>query len=202
MDISILVLYLPIIVSFFVGAVLCGFIVWLLQRAQSSGLRERVLYLSQQQENADQLEARASQLQDENSNLRVQIAELQQKSKADAEKLVWLENAQTQMRDAFQSLASESLQKNVDEFMKRANEQMTGVVNQLQGDWKTQKSEFQGLVDPLKTNLQNLDGHVRELEQRREGAYKGIEEQLRNLRDTHVALQNTTSNLVGALKSL
>jgi DNA recombination protein RmuC len=180
MDLTNLAPYLPLVVSFVAGAVLSGLIVWLIQRAQSSGLRERVTHLANMQHNVELMTERTMTLQRENGELQIRIAKLQEKVHADAEKIEWLSSAKQQMQDTFRSLAGQSLQTNTDEFMKRAEGQ---------------------LINPLQQNLLSLDGHIRELEQKREGAYKGIEEQLRNLTETHLVLHDTTSNLVGALKS-
>jgi DNA recombination protein RmuC len=46
-----------------------------------------------------------------------------------------------------------------------------------------------------------MDGYVRELERKREGAYQRLQEQLQNLATTHSELQTTTINLSQALKS-
>ena len=39
----------------------------------------------------------------------------------------------------------------------------------------------QSQLDPLSSSLEKLDAHVRELESKREGAYQGLQEQLRQL---------------------
>jgi DNA recombination protein RmuC len=63
------------------------------------------------------------------------------------------------------------------------------------------KKDFQGVVDPLKESLTSMDTHVRELEKNREGAYKSLEQQLAQLRDTHTKLQQSTITLTEALRS-
>jgi DNA recombination protein RmuC len=180
MDLTNLAPLLPLIVGVVAGSVLGGLIVWLIQRAQSSGLRERVAHFTNMQQNVDLMTERTASLQRENGELQIHVAKLQEKANADAEKIEWLSSAKQQMQDTFNSLAGQSLQTNTDEFMKRAEGQ---------------------LISPLKQNLLSLDGHIRDMEQKREGAYKGLEEQLRSLAATHVVLHDTTSNLVGALKS-
>jgi DNA recombination protein RmuC len=137
----------------------------------------------------------------ENEQLRIQLAQLQAVREVEEEKLKWIEQAQEQMREAFQALASQTLQTNSDEFLKRSREQVETFLTQVRGDWNTQKVEIQSLVDPLKENLTSLDGHVRELEQKREGAYQGLQEQMRQLAMTHSELQITTVTLTNALKS-
>lgn len=115
--------------------------------------------------------------------LKVQLAQLQEARAADIEKVQWVQQAQTQMREAFVALASQTLQSNSQEFLRQT------------------KAELGYMVDPLKGNLTALDEQIRSLEQKREGAYQGLQEQLRQLAQTHSSLQNTTLTLSQALKS-
>ncbi len=133
--------------------------------------------------------------------LRVQLAEASQARRADAEKLQWSERREAQLREAFQALASEALQSNADDFLKRAREQLSAMLSQVRGDWSTHKEELKGLVQPLEKTLHTLDQQVRQLEQRREGAYKGLEEHLRQLGEAQRQLQSTTITLSQALKA-
>ena len=110
-------------------------------------------------------------------------------------------NAEEKLREAFDSLAGKSLRHNADAFLKQAQTQMTGVLNEVRGDWKTQKSEMQNLMTPVRENLDKLDGHVRLLEEKREGAYRALDQQLKELMDMQHKLQTTTVTLSQALKS-
>jgi DNA recombination protein RmuC len=56
-------------------------------------------------------------------------------------------------------------------------------------------------LEPLNSSLEKLDERIRELEAKREGAYKGLEEQLRQLAQTENTLQETTHTLSQALRS-
>lgn len=136
-----------------------------------------------------------------NEEIKIKLAELQKEREAAQEKLEWVEKAQQQMKESFEALSSKALQANSDELIKRSREQTESLLSQARGDWVTQKTEIQGLVEPLKENLTTLDKHVRELEEKREGAYKGLEEQLRQLSTSQADLQNTTVTLTQALKS-
>ncbi len=144
--------------------------------------------------------ARARLSRNENE-LRVKLAELSQARAADADKLQWSERREQQLREAFQALASEALQSNADELVKRSREQLSSLLSQARGDWATHKEQLKGLVEPLEKTLHSLDEKVRELEQRREGAYKGLEEHLRHLSEAQRQLQSTTVTLSQALKA-
>lgn len=119
----------------------------------------------------------------EASELRLQITGLEKERESDAEKLDWVKKAEENMRDAFKALAGDVLKSNSESLTSQA------------------KKDIMGIVDPLKENLVSLDGHVRDLEKTRQGAYKSLEQQLSQLRETHTQLQQTTITLTQALKS-
>lgn len=175
------------IISFLVGVV----IAWLIGQIRSRDATEQLrIELTQSSAKVTELENALAylqpeyeQLQKESTDLRISIAEMNKDRQADAEKLSWLSDAQTQMREAFEALAGRTLQTNAEEFLRRSDERLAH------------------LVTPLKENLTILDKQVRDLEAKREGAYKGLEEQLRHLSTTHADLQKTTVSLTQALRS-
>ncbi len=136
-----------------------------------------------------------------NDFLQCEVAQLKKEHQLDTERLQWLHNAQQEMREAFQALASQSLQVNSSEFIKYAREQFGSLLGKTQSDWQTQKVELQGLVEPLRQNLTTVDNYIRELEQKREGAYQGLQTQLNQMVQAESELRNTTLTLTQALKS-
>tara|TARA_B100001123_G_C15149401_1_gene962881 strand:+ start:39 stop:1127 length:1089 start_codon:yes stop_codon:yes gene_type:complete len=68
-------------------------------------------------------------------------------------------------------------------------------------DWEKGQSDFKGLIDPLKENLKELDKQVRDIEKKREGAYKSLEKELEQLAKFQEQLYSTTQGLENALKS-
>ena len=118
-----------------------------------------------------------------NEKMKIELATLRQERELNAEKIQWVEQAEKNMREAFEALASKTLHKNSEDYLNQSSQRL------------------QSLVDPLKQNLSALDGHVRELELKREGAYQSLQEQLRQLAKTHTDLQTTTVTLTQALKS-
>lgn len=114
---------------------------------------------------------------------RVDLAALEKRLEGETEKLAWIQRAEETMREAFKALAGDALKSNSEMFTSQV------------------KKDFQGVVDPLKESLVSMDGHVRELEKNRQGAYQSLEQQLAQLRDTHVKLQQTTLTLTEALRS-
>jgi DNA recombination protein RmuC len=131
----------------------------------------------------------------------IQLAQLQAERRADQEKLAWMQQSEVKLREAFDSLAGRALQLTSDELLRRARDQGDTVMRKVEGDLALNRSELHGLVDPLRANLLALDSHLRDLEQKREGAYSGLQEQVRQLASAQTALQTTTLTLAQALKS-
>lgn len=131
----------------------------------------------------------------------IQLAQLQAERRADQEKLAWMQQSEAKLREAFDSLAARALQLTSEELLRRARDQGEAVMRKVEGDLALNRSEMHGLVDPLRDNLQALDTHLRDLEQKREGAYSGLQEQVRQLASAQNDLQSTTLTLAQALKS-
>ena len=147
------------------------------------------------------LEPICTGLQTENQQLKIRIAQLEQMRISDEEKLRWIAHAQNQMREAFDALAGQTLQKNSEVFAANAREQMDALLRQAKGDWNTHNAQLENLFDPVRENLHLLEGHVRDLEQKREGAYQGLTEQLEQLSRSHTEIRTATISLTQALKS-
>lgn len=198
-----------VIVSFISGLFLGALLFWLWGRFQvqkaTEGLKLKVATLEAKYESMEQgyheIELVRSRMADENEQLKVQLAGLKKQTEVDQERLQWVERAQEKMREAFDALAGQALNANASQFLKHAREQVESLISQFRGDWKTHRAEIEHLVEPLRENLNAIDGHVRELEQKREGAYQTLQEQLRQLASSHSDLQKTTVTLTQALKS-
>lgn len=149
----------------------------------------------------EQVLQESDSLRDENEELKLQLVRLTGDRRADAEKLEWVEGAQQHLREAFESLASQTLATNSDRFLKRAHEQLTALLTQVRGDWGTHKEELKNLVQPLEKTLEAMDKQVRTMEEKREGAYQSLEKHLGQLGQAQAQLRDTTVTLGQALKS-
>ena len=114
---------------------------------------------------------------------RIEIARLQTERKAESEKAEWSQIAREELKTTFAALASDALAKNKGQFLSES------------------QKELKGLVDPLAESLKQMDKHVRALEQKREGAYKGLGEQLRTLDSAQTQLRDSAVSLRKALQS-
>jgi len=124
-----------------------------------------------------------SSLQKERQDLMISLTALEKEREADTQKLSWTEQAESNLREAFTSLAGKALNANSEALAQRT------------------KGDLKSVIDPLKDNLKTLDGYVRELESVRKGAYESLQQQLTQLGNTHARLQETTTSLTQALKS-
>ncbi|UCF10832.1 MAG: DNA recombination protein RmuC [Candidatus Bipolaricaulota bacterium] len=130
-----------------------------------------------------------------------QLAQERAERRSEQEKLRWVEETSTAMRDAFSALAGDALAKNSEQFIERARDQLAQLSTKLHGDLGTHSERVKGLVEPLEKALTTLDAEVREIEKRRVGAYQGLEEHLRQLGDAQSGLRDTTLRLESAMRS-
>jgi DNA recombination protein RmuC len=140
-------------------------------------------------------------LRADNGRLRIEAARGDSERAAAAERVQWVEKAQESLREAFTALASDALTSNAEQYLARSRDQLAALLNQVRGDWGTHKEELKGLVAPLEKSLVALDGQIRTLEEKREGAYASIGEQIRTLGLAEAQLQTTTTTLAEAMKS-
>ncbi|QTA83131.1 DNA recombination protein domain-containing protein, RmuC-like [Desulfonema limicola] len=198
-----------LIISTFSGAIAGAFFMWLYRRnieyRQQEPFRIKVVEFRTERDlllsKISSLESAYQNLAEDNQRLKIRIAQLQEAQSAQSEKLQWTENARKQMQETFEALAGRALERNADVFIKNAHDRVNALMNQTKGDWNTHKAELRNLVDPVRENLSLLDSHVRELEQKREGAYQGLTEQLTQLSRVHNEMQATAITLAQALKS-
>jgi len=139
--------------------------------------------------------------QSRGETLRIANARLEEELRIERDKAASLNAVQERMRETFTTLAHEALTSNSDQLLARSRDQLEGLLKQVRGDWGTQKEEMKGLVEPLSKGLEAIDKQVRTLEQKREGAYHSLGEQLRSLGDAQTALRQSTVRLEQSLKS-
>jgi DNA recombination protein RmuC len=183
-----------LVVGFVAGAALSGAVVWARERSRTATLRAELSATTQQLADTEALRA-------EGERLRIEAARFESERNAAAEKAQWVERSQETLRDVFTAIASQALTTNSEQFLSRTREQLSALLDQLRGDWSTQKEELKGLVSPLKESLTTLDTQIHSLEEKREGAYKSIEQQIRGLGEAQIQLQSTTTTLTQAMKS-
>jgi len=182
------------IAAFGVGAV----VTWLVQRTSTAVLREQVLNLDRTLSSARQDLAGAVS---DCSDLRLQVASLQEERRASEERIQFLTSASQNLRDVFQGLASDALKNNNQSFLDLARTKLEGYQSQAKDELEAKKEAIKTLVAPLNECLTKLDGELREIELRRNSAYVGLTEQVQSMVKTQEQLRTETGNLVQALRT-
>jgi DNA recombination protein RmuC len=130
----------------------------------------------------------------------------------DEEKLQWIANAQQNLRETFEVLASKSLRENARDFDARVGRSLDSHAQRIDvlksaleknvGQNLTSHSQqIEVLKSALEKDISQLDVDIRELERKREGAYHSLKQQVLQLDKTNSFLLQTTQQLLAALKS-
>jgi DNA recombination protein RmuC len=127
-----------------------------------------------------------------------QAAEAQ---KGAAEKLKLLEQARTQLADAFNALSAEALRNNNQSFLELAREILGTFQETARGDLEKRQQAISEVVNPVRESLAKVDAQIHELEKTRVGAYESLQAQVRSLLETQQQLRAETGNLVKALRA-
>ncbi len=159
--------------------------------------REKFNFTEEQLRQAQEKIQDAERVRRENENLIKQVERLSVQQD-------WLNQAESRLRETFQALASEvlekSLQLNSEEFLKKAKNQIENLFVAIKGDWQTSKQEIENLLQPFKIELDKLERQVKEIENKREQAYGSLEQYIKLLSQSHQELKTVTNNLLEAFR--
>ena len=111
-----------------------------------------------------------------------------------------VDEAQQKLSDAFKALAAEALKSNNQSFLTLATQTLEKYQESAKGDLDKRQQAIDQLVKPFKESLTKVDTRIQELEVAREGAYKGLKQQVDSLLKTENELRAETSNLVKSLR--
>lgn len=201
---------IDVVIAVGLGVVLGGAGMWLIARGHFSaaGAAEREalqMRLASAETLGDELRKQVSQrdldvsaLRDVSDSERARRAEAEARAEAAQrnveEQRRLLDEARERLADTFKVLSAEALRASNAQFLDLARERLD-----RQLDHRHQAID--SLVRPLQDSLERYEEHLRSVELARQGAYSGLEEQLRGLATNSERLQRETSSLVGALRS-
>ena len=117
------------------------------------------------------------------------------------QRLAELKELREKFEMTFKALSADALQSSSEQFLKLAQENFSRFQVSAKGDLEKRQQAISELVSPIRKSLEQVDEKIQKLEKAREGAYSGLQEQIRNLLETQNRLQSETSNLVFALKT-
>lgn len=112
-----------------------------------------------------------------------------------------LNDARQQLSETFAALSSEALRNNTQSFLALANSSFETIRARAAGDLEARKSAIEAMVNPLKEALGKYEQHISDIENARQLAYGGLQEQVRHLMTASQDLQRETGSLVTALRS-
>jgi DNA recombination protein RmuC len=198
-----------ILLGALIGAILTGAGTWLVLRAGSATLRERLAArdgkILELETRLAEKERQALGAQSELTILRQEAATLEtrlvEERKSTAEKIALLVDAQAKLSDAFKAMSAEALKSNSSEFLNLAKTTLEKFQEGARGDLDKRQTAIDQLVKPVQESLLKFDSKIGEIEKSRIEAYGGLKQEVTNLKELQISLRDETSNLVRALGS-
>jgi DNA recombination protein RmuC len=136
--------------------------------------------------------------------LRIELVEARTRLEAsalqDADRAQLLEQSETRLRAAFDTLAGETLRTNSELFLRLARESLGRDQVIAQSALKEREAAIAQLVEPLRAALARTEQQVQTLEGERREAFAALRTQIETLSGSQVQLQRETRNLVTALR--
>ena len=111
-----------------------------------------------------------------------------------------IKSATDPLREIFHEMASKSLQKNSENFLLLAEQNLGKQQEKSKQELKRSEQAVQNLIDPIKEVLKESQKQNSDMEKARSKAYGGIESQLDEMRRNNKSLSDETNNLVNALR--
>ena len=136
--------------------------------------------------------------------LRVELAAAQARLEAstlqEEDRLNLLEQSETRLRAAFDTLAGETLRTNSELFLRLAREALGRDQVIAQGALTERELAIAQLIEPLRVALERSEVQVQSLERERRESFSALRTQLESVAGGQAQLQRETRNLVTALR--
>ncbi len=172
------------------------------ERARFEAIAQRVPLLERDLAAARALvEEREAKLNQAQVRIAETLTRLSESEKAAAEKLELIARAETSMKDAFQALSMDALDKSRAAFLDQAQATFGQFRESALKEFAAKETTFAQLVSPIRESLSKFESHVHELEQKRGEAYAGLSEQFASFKEGQTLLRGETERLVTALRA-
>ncbi len=182
-----------------IGVLVGGAAAWFLGGAQARGS----LAIVRQQ--IDQKDGEILKLRELYDTERVDHAALKskfgEKEEAFAAQKLFVEEAVKKLSDTFAALSKDALGSNNQMFLDLAKSTLETLVTDAKGDLGKRQEGIDNLLKPLNEVLIRYNDQVQRLEESRQKAYGGLDQQLKSVATTTASLQKETGNLVQALRA-
>ena len=126
---------------------------------------------------------------------------LQEERKRLEEQRALFNEAQEKLKDAFNSLAAQALNRNNQSFLDLAKGTLEKYQAEAKGELQAREKAVENLVEPIKQSLTKVDEQIRQMESTRSEAYGTLSQQVQSLIGTQQQLQAETGKLVTALRA-
>jgi DNA recombination protein RmuC len=133
-------------------------------------------------------------------DLEVARTQLQSQQALEQERGLMIERAQERLKNAFDSLATESLRSNSELFLKLARENLGQQQLQALHNLKEREQSIETLLAPIRETLKRTEAQITSIEKDRHEAFGAIRQHLESVNLSQSALQRETRNLVNALR--
>lgn len=170
---------------------LAASIVWLIFRAQSAALFERIG--ARDEEN--------TRVKSEVETLRTEVTRLSAANAHLSAQLEAEQASQVRLTNEFKALSADALRVNRSDFLEQARQAFALLQQQSVGDLDQRKLAVEALVRPIRESLEKVDSKIAEIEKDRAGAYGALGEQLKSLNAAQLQLQSEAARLSTALRS-
>jgi DNA recombination protein RmuC len=171
-------------------------------RARFEAISQRVPFLERDLATARALLAeREAKLGEAQVRIAEILTRLSESEKAAAEKLELLSRAETSMKNAFQALSTDALDKSRAAFLDQAHATFGEFRESALRDFAAKETTFAQLVSPIRESLSKFETHVHDIEQKRTEAYSGMSEQFASFKESQSLLRGETEKLVTALRA-
>ena len=104
-------------------------------------------------------------------------------------------------RESFKALSSDVLKSSKEDFLQLAKLELEKLQVEARGDLEKRQDAVANLVKPIRESLDKVDSNIRQLEVVREGAYRDLLTNVRQLADAHIRLEGQTNKLATALRN-
>ncbi|NNF67192.1 MAG: DNA recombination protein RmuC [Gammaproteobacteria bacterium] len=111
-----------------------------------------------------------------------------------------LETAAQSLRLAFDEVAGKSLNANSETFLRLAKEKLGQFQMHANAELSARQQAFSEIVKPIQETLSATQQQLQKAEQERSLAFGAIDQQLKQVKDSHDVLQSETNKLVNALQ--
>ncbi|WP_430009740.1 DNA recombination protein RmuC [Methylophaga lonarensis] len=140
---------------------------------------------------------RIRKLEADNAELELRLA-IASENKSNLDAL--LAQTQQQLAITFNQLSNEALNRNNDQFLKLAEENLKRFQSEAKADLNSKEKAIEQLLKPINEALQQTSKQIQDIEKERKQAYGSLSATISQMTQSQQQLQQETQNLVQALR--